>query len=54
MKMGIGQHILEGKITKMPKPFALFESDGSGLDMRGVVRNKILFKIRPKPRGEHV
>ena len=36
----------------MKKPFVIFESDGAGLDMQGVVRKKILFKIRPKPRGQ--
>ena len=51
VKMAIGQHILEGKVVTMPKPFAIFESDGDGLDMKGVIRKKILFKIRPKPRG---
>jgi len=49
--MAIGQHILEGKVATMPKPFAIFESDGDGLDMKGVIRKKIIFKIRPKPRG---
>jgi hypothetical protein len=49
--MAIGQHLLEGKVVKMPKPFAIFESDDDQLNMRGVVRRKLLFKIRPTPRG---
>jgi hypothetical protein len=52
IKMTIGQHILEGTISTLSKPFAIFESDGDCLDMKGVIRKKILFKIRPKPRGQ--
>ncbi|GBG33852.1 Chromosome transmission fidelity protein 8-like [Hondaea fermentalgiana] len=62
----IGVHRLEGKIVKIPKPFAVIEriedhnsaanniEDSDQLPVtkfavRGIIRQKILFKTRPKP-----
>mmetsp|Transcript_18218 Transcript_18218/g.35790 ORF Transcript_18218/g.35790 Transcript_18218/m.35790 type:complete len:172 (+) Transcript_18218:115-630(+) len=59
----IGVHRLEGKVVKIPKPFAIMErvestssddlpsapAGGARFAIRGIVRQKLLFKTRPKP-----
>ncbi|XP_028139461.1 chromosome transmission fidelity protein 8 homolog [Diabrotica virgifera virgifera] len=49
----IGHHLLYGKVAKMEKPFALMEKqekDGKTcFVVKAIIRNKIIFKTRPKP-----
>ena len=59
--MDLGQHTLEGAVVKLKASFLVVEKErseeeqgpsfSSTLAMRGVVRNKIIFKQRPKPKG---
>jgi hypothetical protein len=59
--MDLGQHTLEGTVVKLKAAFMVVEKERSGeeqgpgssstLAMRGVVRHKIIFKQRPKPKG---
>ncbi|POM78150.1 Chromosome transmission fidelity protein 8 isoform 1 [Phytophthora palmivora] len=49
----IGNHVLTGKVTKLPKPFAILEKDGDDsqtkYDVVGIARTRVLFTSRPKP-----
>jgi hypothetical protein len=45
----IGNHRLEGKRTKMPKPFAVVRKTEQGLAVEGIVEEKLVFRSRPKP-----
>ncbi|KAG5898117.1 hypothetical protein JTB14_006329 [Gonioctena quinquepunctata] len=49
----IGHHLMYGKEAKMEKPFALLEKKRTGDDaeylVKAIIRNKIIFKTRPKP-----
>jgi len=59
--MDLGQHTLEGVVVKLKAAFLVIEKEkaaadrdantSSPLEVRGVVRNKIIFKQRPKPKG---
>jgi len=60
--MDLGQHTLEGAVVKLKAAFLVVEKEkekeneeegeaSSSLAMRGVVRHKIIFKQRPKPKG---
>ncbi len=61
--MVIGQHYLEGSVVTLKSPFLLIDEpeDESGqapapdvdkqLEIKGVVKKKIIFKTRPKPVG---
>ncbi|OQR83745.1 chromosome transmission fidelity protein 8-like isoform X2 [Achlya hypogyna] len=52
----IGNHLLEGKITKLVKPMAIMRKEGSKDDgpgtaytVVGIARKKLIFNTRPKP-----
>jgi chromosome transmission fidelity protein 8 len=45
----IGSHRLEGKRTKLAKPFAILKKQGDFYTSQGFVNEKLLFKTRPKP-----
>jgi len=46
----IGNHRLEGKRNKLPKPYAIVrKSNSNKLDVVGLVEDRIIFKTRPKP-----
>jgi hypothetical protein len=49
-ELEVGQHILEGELVSLKLPFLVLEKGVEGLDARGVVRNKIIFKNRPKTK----
>jgi len=49
-ELEVGQHILEGELVSLKLPFLVLEKGVDGLDTRGVVRNKIIFKNRPKTK----
>ena len=55
--MIIGQHTLNGKVVKLPKPFLIVEKlkDASAHTMEtlGVVRKKVIFSSRPKPLAKN-
>jgi hypothetical protein len=57
--MSIGLHVLEGSIIKLKNPYLVTSKsrtnpDGNNepgsLIVEGVVRNKIIFENRPKPK----
>lgn len=49
----IGHHLIYGKEAKIEKPFALIEKQNVEgrieYEVKSIVRNKIIFKTRPKP-----
>ncbi|VDD80960.1 unnamed protein product [Mesocestoides corti] len=49
----IGHHLLQGKIVKFPKPFAVIRRERSGaginISVTAVIKTKIIFRSRPKP-----
>ena len=49
----IGNHLLEGKLVKLQKPFAIMEKvnteKGVQYEVVSVAKEKYLFKTRPKP-----
>jgi hypothetical protein len=48
----IGNHLLRGKVVTLGKPLAVIPRCKSGeqlLEIRGVIRRKILFNSRPVP-----
>uniref|UniRef100_A0A183TF62 Chromosome transmission fidelity protein 8 homolog n=1 Tax=Schistocephalus solidus TaxID=70667 RepID=A0A183TF62_SCHSO len=49
----IGHNLLCGKVSKLPRPFAVLQRsrfEGStNLSVKAIIRTKILFKTRPKP-----
>jgi hypothetical protein len=63
-EMEVGPYLLEGSTIKLKNPYLVTEKSGSNstqatmsvstetssLMMRGIVRKKIVFKTRPKPK----
>lgn len=48
--MGIGQHVMWGKIVSLENPFLVVDQSESGLKVKGFAHKKILFNERPKPK----
>jgi hypothetical protein len=48
--MGIGQHVMWGKIETLANPFLVVDQTESGLETKGFARKKIIFNERPKPK----
>lgn len=56
--MVIGPYILDGQVINLKNPFLMVgssdqesTSNSASLNMLGLVRKKIIFKTRPKPRS---
>jgi hypothetical protein len=52
--MEIGQHFLEGSVVELKQPFMMMDKVGDGtsdLEVKGIIKKKIIFKNRPKPLG---
>ena len=50
VKMGIGQHVLWGKIITLNNPFLVIDKTKNGLESKGYANKKIIFSNRPKPK----
>lgn len=48
--MGIGQHVMWGKIVTLNNPFLVVNQTESGLETKGFAYKKIIFNERPKPK----
>ena len=48
--MGIGQHVMWGKIVTLNNPFMVVNQTEGGLETKGFVFKKIIFNERPKPK----
>jgi hypothetical protein len=48
--MGIGQHVMWGKIITLSNPFLVVDQTESGLETKGFACKKIIFNERPKPK----
>ncbi|KAI9916598.1 hypothetical protein PsorP6_017007 [Peronosclerospora sorghi] len=59
LTLRIGNHILLGKVTKLPQPFAILQkqdpddndrsSTSTAYEIVGVARTRVIFASRPKP-----
>lgn len=48
--MGIGQHVMWGKVVTLSNPFLVVDQTDSGLETKGFACKKIIFNERPKPK----
>jgi hypothetical protein len=48
--MGIGQHVMWGKVVTLSNPFLVVDQTESGLETKGFAYKKIIFNDRPKPK----
>ncbi len=58
--MIIGQHFLEGEVINLKSAMIILDEDQTSpempyvdrqLDIKGIIKKKIIFKTRPKPVG---
>jgi hypothetical protein len=51
--MLIGNYVVEGEVIHMKKPFLAFQKHegASDMELQAIVKKKILFKTRPRPKA---
>jgi len=47
----IGNHTLEGAVVEMEPPVAVLRKGSKGMEVCALVREKVVFRTRPVPRG---